>query len=826
MISTTHTYDDFFNLAFRQPPFDRLPFSYQRRIATDAEMPALINVPTGAGKTAAILGAWLWRRLHNPHSIGRRLVYCLPMRTLVEQTRDVAKKAIAQLEQAGMIETGRFKVRVLMGGDVDNDWESEPEGEYLIIGTQDMLLSRALNRGYAMSRYKWPVHFGLLNNDCLWAFDEVQLMANGLATSTQLAAFRKRFGSVNQSHSLWMSATLKSDWLKSVDFRAEVDALDALTLSDADRASEVFSTRLKANKTLQRTEHRLPNDIAQFVKEKHQAGTQTLVVVNTVKRAREIYREINKAYGASKHPQIELIHSRFRPAERERWHKLFNEKVEANGAGRIIVATQVVEAGVDISSQLLVTDLAPFSSLVQRFGRCNRNGEYEQAEIFWVDRPTLKEQLVTKAELEDKDKIEIARPYEWSELEAAQRLLETLTSAALEDLERVDDEEMYQPSHVLRRRDLIDLFDTTPDLSGYDLDISRFVRGGEDRDVSVVWRELNDEEPNSKELRPTRRELCSVPIHELRDFLKNNKAWTFDALAGEWKKAAAENLRAGMTMLLDVKAGGYDVQLGWCGKDVKKPVSVVTDEKSEPPEAYQDEPLSFQSYAQTLAAHSRETRTALETILNALALSDVEKFRDELLMAAQHHDWGKAHKIFQQTLYGAESANEEFDPLLAKSKSNRKHKRKKFRHELASALALLQEGASGLTVYLAACHHGKVRLSIRALPDESQPKTDEGEHLDARFARGIWQGDELPATDLGDGLIKKSVKLDLEPMLLGASESGAKSWLEQMIALRDDESLGVFRLAYLESLIRAADVRASKFPQDTITDQSAEATQR
>ncbi len=394
-----------------------------------------------------------------------------------------------------------------------------------------------------------------------------------------------------------------------------------------------------------------------------------------------------------------MIHSRFRPAERERWHKLFNEKVETGGAGRIIVATQVVEAGVDISSRLLITDLAPFSSLVQRFGRCNRNGEYKQAEIFWVDRPTVKEPLATKAELEDKDKIEIARPYEWSELEAAQRLLETLSSAALEDLEKVDDEGAYQPSHVLRRRDLIDLFDTTPDLSGYDLDISRFVRGGEDRDVSVAWRELNDEEPDSKELRPTRRELCSVPIHELRDFLKNNnKAWTFDALAGEWKKASAENLRAGMTLLLDVKAGGYDVELGWCGKDVKKSVPVVMDEKSELPDSYESDPWSFPSYVQSLAAHSRETRLALETILNVLALPDLETFRDELLMAAQHHDWGKAHKIFQQTLHGAESANEVFDPLLAKSKSNRKHKRKKFRHELASALALLQEGASGLTV--------------------------------------------------------------------------------------------------------------------------------
>src|ERR1043165_6738758 len=155
MTSTSENYDALFNLAFGQSP-DQAPFAYQRRVALNAEIPALINAPTGAGKTAAILGAWLWRRLNNPQSVGRRLVYCLPMRTLVEQTRDVARKAIVQLEQANVIKAKRFKVRVLMGGDVDNDWESEPEGEYIIIGTQDILLSRALNRGYALSRYKWP----------------------------------------------------------------------------------------------------------------------------------------------------------------------------------------------------------------------------------------------------------------------------------------------------------------------------------------------------------------------------------------------------------------------------------------------------------------------------------------------------------------------------------------------------------------------------------------------------------------------------------------------------------------------------------------------
>ena len=113
------------------------------------------------------------------------------------------------------------------------------------------------------------------------------------------------------------------------------------------------------------------------------------------------------------------------------------------------------------------------------------------------------------------------------------------------------------------------------------------------------------------------------------------------------------------------------------------------------------------------------------------------------------------------------------------------------------------------TSHLAACHHGKVRLSIRALPGETKPDAP-----DKKYARGIWEGDALPAADLGDGVVIPAIPLDLEPLLLGTSIDGRKSWLERMIALRD--CLGVFRLAYLESLIRAADVRASAHPQEVL----------
>ena len=119
-----------------------------------------------------------------------------------------------------------------MGGEDDDDWDLHPENETILIGTQDMLLSRALNRGYAASRARWPMHFGLLNTDCLWVFDEVQLMGSGLATTTQLEAFRWLLGSKDghRCRSIWMSATLQRDWLKTVDLRDRVESLPCVDL--------------------------------------------------------------------------------------------------------------------------------------------------------------------------------------------------------------------------------------------------------------------------------------------------------------------------------------------------------------------------------------------------------------------------------------------------------------------------------------------------------------------------------------------------------------------------------------------------------------------
>ncbi len=484
---------DFFERATGQRPYP-----YQERFAEADPLPHLLRAPTGAGKTAAAILGWLWHRKSEKPNTPRRLVYCLPMRVLVEQSEREAKKWIQALHDVGVLKE-KVDVHVLMGGVETDKWFLHPEKPAVLFGTQDMLLSRALNRGYAASRFHWPIDFGLLNNDCLWVFDEPQLMGSGVSTSAQLAGLRQALGTLGQCQSIWMSATLEPGWLDTIDFRGKFPS-DPLELDETDYDPEgPLHKRMAAIKTLAKLGVSASKDmkeVAAAVLKSHVTGTQTLVVLNTVERAKAVYAELEKLRKRSVTPKLLLVHSRFRPHERRQLNEQLQEKGAA-AADRIIVATQVVEAGVDISCRTLVTELAPWASIVQRIGRCNRTGDDGPGQVFWID-------------LDEK----FSLPYSTTALDFARTHLELLNGEsvspkALDDYKRVNEKpgEPFLPfehKHVLRRRDLLDLFDTSPDLSGNDIDIARFVRSDEqDTDVQIFWRNIPDRRPDSERTVPT-----------------------------------------------------------------------------------------------------------------------------------------------------------------------------------------------------------------------------------------------------------------------------------------------------------------------------------
>lgn len=789
---------DFFKLAT-----GRDPFPYQATLAERQVFPELVRVPTGAGKTAAAVLAWLYRRRVHPSAevrrlTPRRLVYCLPMRVLVEQTIRSMQEWLKNVGLALEIE-----VRQLMGGSVERDWVRFPERDVMLVGTMDMLLSRALNRGFAESRFRWPIDFGLINNDALWVLDEVQLMGNGLTTSAQLDAFRRSLGTARPTASLWMSATLAPGWLATADREAPSAALE---LSDADRLMEELRRRLEAAKVLRTAERasgaKWVDSVVSAVEDAHVSGTLTLVVLNTVGRALALYRKLRQRAERRRGegPDLLLLHSRFRPPDR--WEKAEALRSPIPLPGRIVVSTQVVEAGVDISAATLFTEVAPWVSLVQRFGRCNRFGEVERAEVFWLD-------------LGERE----TPPYEPNDLARAREILAGLEGAEVGPaaIEAFEVGGAPVPTHVLRRRDLIELFDTEPDLSGNDIDVSRFIRDDADMDAHVLWREWEGEDPPADLPRPRQEELCPVPAGLVRDFVSQRKGWVgwvWNHLDRRWRPARSEDVRPGQVVLVHAAQGGYSQEMGW-DPDAAR-VEVPAGPPEPPQESIRDEPpFEREGVPVPLDQHADNIVSEVQDLL-AQVEPDLAPGHDEALtVAARWHDVGKAHRVFQEAILQGFPEGERAERariLWAKSPARGgSYSRPHFRHELVGALALLQVrpdaiGLDGrdrdLAAYLVAAHHGKVRLAIRSLPDETQPRES-----GTRFARGVWDGDPFGPLEF-DGISIPEMALDLSVMEIGLSDSGQPSWLERSLGLRDE--LGPFCLGFLEALLRVADWRASE----------------
>ena len=151
-------FDGFFEMATGHSPHP-----WQRALAEEANPTSrLIRIPTGLGKTAGTVMAWLWHRVaRGEDRWPRRLVVCLPMRVLVEQTEAAVRGWLQSQELLwdGRSEhEGKVGVHVFMGGADAGEWHLYPEQPAVLIGTQDMMLSKVLNRGFGSPRALSLIH--------------------------------------------------------------------------------------------------------------------------------------------------------------------------------------------------------------------------------------------------------------------------------------------------------------------------------------------------------------------------------------------------------------------------------------------------------------------------------------------------------------------------------------------------------------------------------------------------------------------------------------------------------------------------------------------
>lgn len=399
------------------------PYEYQIKVAEllAESKNIILSVPTGAGKTWASIMPYLFTKTHKNFSFPNKLIYSLPLRTL---TNSIYLDVKEVLEKNGHSkddikrQTGEFSD--------DKNFEKE-----MIFSTIDQTLSNFCSFPLAISQRQANVNAGALIGSYL-VFDEFHLLDASLSMATALRMMKNL---KNLSRYCIMTATLSDEFIQFLkDDFTELN-FEVVTLKEFPEDAKIIKSLLPPKNKLNKKQVHV-NSFAldgKLIVEKHQK--RTIVICNRVETAQRIVAEIKEDLKQkNRETEVLCIHSRFfdkhRKEKEEKLKALLGKANKDKKVDVILVATQVIEAGMDISCEVMHTEISPANSFLQRIGRCARFGG-EFGDIYVYDLAELKKDETILEELANNptEKKEIQRlnrlylPYQRTICEATKKAL-------------------------------------------------------------------------------------------------------------------------------------------------------------------------------------------------------------------------------------------------------------------------------------------------------------------------------------------------------------------------------------------------------------------
>ncbi len=384
---------------------DSRPFPWQASLFAKfiaGDIPASAAIPTGLGKTS-VIAIWLCALATKPDTTPRRLVYVVNRRTVVDQTTAEVERLREALKRKPELSEIRetltklcalplpapdappLAISTLRGEFADNgEWCADPARPAVVVGTVDMIGSGLLFSRYTRGFKTRPLHAGFLAQDVLLVHDEAHLEPCFQSLLETIVATQKAEAELRKLHVIALTATNRAD-----------NANDSapFTLTDADQENDTVQKRIHAAKRLSL----IPLDEADTLDEKlaplakaKPAGRAVLVFTRSVATALKVFEYLNK--GAHK-GMVAALTGTMRGKERDAlayenpvFQRFLPKKdrakhIEPPTGTVFLVATSAGEVGVNLSADDLVCDLSTYESMAQRFGRVNRFGLCDDSEV-------------------------------------------------------------------------------------------------------------------------------------------------------------------------------------------------------------------------------------------------------------------------------------------------------------------------------------------------------------------------------------------------------------------------------------------------------------
>ena len=332
-----------------------------------------LNVPTGTGKTLTSLSfaLKLRDRLKKEKNFTPRIIYALPFLSIIDQNYAVFDDVVTQ---GGRLKDSRLLLKHHHLADVS--YKTEDNDEYK--ADESLLLLEGWNAEIIVTTF-WQYFYTLFSNKnkLLRKFNK---LANSIIILDEVQAVPHQYWQLIHDATKMLCEKFNS-------YVVFVTATEPLIFDEAIgeikeivQKKEEYFRGLDRIELIPRIETALTLEEFKVLLEKDITGNPEkdfLIVLNTISAANDDYNFVKG---------LELVNTEnfylstnVIPKERlERIRKIKgpSEKREANESLRkrkVIVSTQLIEAGVDIDADMVYRDFAPMDSINQVAGRCNRN---------------------------------------------------------------------------------------------------------------------------------------------------------------------------------------------------------------------------------------------------------------------------------------------------------------------------------------------------------------------------------------------------------------------------------------------------------------------
>ena len=351
----------------------------------------ILRAPTGSGKTETAIAPFLFAKLLNPH-FPQKLIYVVPLRTLANSLRQRTEKLVENWSKVHSLP--RPLTVTLQTG--ENPEDPRFEGD-MIFCTIDQMLSSFVNIPYSVGRGSANINSGVFFASYL-VFDEIHLLDPDRSFTSLIKVLEQVNGIVPF---LLMTATLTEELAtqlqKTISYPTPTKLLGV---------NEQDLTEIEGDRQRTLTAISEPLTASQIIQNLPQ---RAIAICNTVSQAQGLFQELQAIISArSLDIDLTLLHSRFLAEDRrekeEKLRVIFSKNPSLGSAYHILIATQVIEAGLDLSCDVMHIHLCPMNSLLQRTGRCARfTGEKGTVYIYPDIEVGQDYQAVTENDLEPKE---------------------------------------------------------------------------------------------------------------------------------------------------------------------------------------------------------------------------------------------------------------------------------------------------------------------------------------------------------------------------------------------------------------------------------------